>query len=56
MEIMKTVIYVYLEDSDEPEEYYLKGKGNDFTYDEIAQLLHKKYGKQGWMTFTYNKK
>ena len=52
---MKTVIYVYLEDSDTPEELYLTGKRSDYTYDEIVQIIHKKYGKQGWLTFTYEK-
>jgi hypothetical protein len=52
---MKTVIYVYLESSDIAEELYLPGKRSDYTYDEIVQIIHKKYGKNNWLTFSYNK-
>jgi hypothetical protein len=52
---MKTVIYVYLESSEIPEEMYLNGKRSDYSYDEIVQLIHKKYGKNNWLTFTYEK-
>lgn len=53
---MKTVIYVYLESSDIAEELYLEGKRNDYTYEEIVEIIHKKYGKNNWLTFSYNNK
>ena len=52
---MKTVIYVYLESSDVPEEMYLPGERYEFTYDEIVQLIHKKYGQNNWLTFSFEK-
>ena len=50
---MKTVIYVYLEYTDTPEELYLSGKRSDYTYEEIVQIIHKKYGSNNWLTFSY---
>ena len=49
---MKT-IYVYNLDYDDPIEDYVPEEYSDA---EIQEYLHKKYGKQGWVTFSFEKK
>lgn len=46
---MKT-IYVYNLEYDDPIEDSVP---IEFSDDEICEYLHKKYGKQGWLTFNF---
>lgn len=52
LRIMKTIIYVVLENSDIPEEVYIP---KEWTNEQIREYLSEKYGKENWMMFDKNK-